>query len=187
MKTKKPFIVCVLLIFAYNNIYSQLSNGVELKKSSVSYFCANNKIYSLKLIYRNCSKQTMWLWIDKNDISSSNPKNIITRYFICKSRHADFSLYELGLDGNVSVYPPIRLFSSFVKQIQSNEAFSIEIVSRKYIPEIIRQKIFTFFEKRVVVYSLDDILTYLPAIKELNQAMFYKDDFITLSFDMIRW
>ena len=109
----------------------------------------------------------------------------IKRYFIKRKDGADFSLYEYGIDGNIGEYTP-RVFESFIKCIPANKDFSIHIISKSHISEDIKQKVFSFIDKRILIYTENDMTTNIPYINQMSQIMFYKENFIVLYLDMLK-
>ena len=185
MKKKQIILISIFLLFGFCNAQTKLPEGIELKKSTSSYFLNNKSCYSVTYEYSNRSNQIMWLWIEKNIILNLSDLEKIRGYFLKKKKGGDASFYQIGMDGGIGTFIP-SIFDSFIKCILPNKKFSIQIISNRQISEKIEQKIFSYLDKRVVIYTENDMTTYIPSINHMDQIVFFKEDFIAIYLDMLK-
>ena len=185
MNTKNYIVIFIFLITGISFAQTKLPEGVELKKECSNYFIDHTRVNSILYKFFNNSKQPVWLWIERTSVSNLSDDEKIRSYFLKKDNGDDASLYQIGMDGSVGTFIP-TIFKTFVKCISPNDIFSIQIISKKHIKAKTKQKVFSYFDKRILIYTEKDMTTHIPDINKMAQIVFYKADSIVLYLNTLK-
>jgi len=186
MKINILIFICITLPCIISTAQNKFPKHVELVKDVSKYYINNKQISSLTYKYKNQSDDTIWLWIDKNDVSEFSDLEKYKAYFNRRNDPRDMNLYQLGMDGNVGFFVP-AVYETFLKRIQPGSCFTIQIISNENFSELTKQKIFRYLDKRIVVLSEETMLKLNYTITKINEFMFYKANFITLNIDELNF
>lgn len=186
MKIKLVILFCFtpLILWCQNQhdfiIQKDISRySVELKKDTLTRY--STVVYT---IY-NISDSLIWLWFEKNDKLSEQRK--LKEYFF--KTKGDLSLFHVLTDANIVFSNDFHpsLFYGFLKVINPQDSFSIQVTfsgedSKKKIEEF-----YYYLEKHLVLVPDEKLKKQvgLPNIEHLNQAVFYKNNFIALPNELI--
>ena len=69
---------------------------------------------------------------------------------------------------------------TFLKKIEPQESFTIQIFSEKIISKCKRNRIFKYLDKHVVIVEENVLRQHVKGISNFNSKNFYKNNFITL-------
>ncbi len=163
---------------------SKIIKGIEVKKDTSSYLIGNEKVVILTYRIYNKGNENIWLWISKDEMIAISDSSKIRDYFLKKSKGSDASLYQIGMDGNVEAFIP-AMFETFITCILPHKCFTINIISKGNVSELSKQKIFSYLDNNVVMYSETCILKYIPNLINMSPIVFFKKPCIDLYLDMI--
>jgi len=182
MKMKKIILFAFFLIFSVA-CSSQTTDGLIIKKDSLCYFIEDTEeINNLLYTITNDSRDTFYLWINKDDINLSEEKKV-KNYF--RKNTGNMSLYEMAVETNI-IYGCPSLFNTFLKKIKPQEKFTIQIMSIGKISEIEKDQIFQYLDERLVIVKEIILEKYIKGFSNFNPQIFYKYDFITLPVSLIK-
>jgi hypothetical protein len=187
---KKIILIQSLIFFAWNcfshscdSIYftvekNSIQYGIETKNDNYKCF------YSLLYTVHNIDNDIVWLWLENETYSSDNEKN--KRYFF--NNNKGISFFHLLTDANVIVtdFCPI-LFETFLKPIESNKSFTLQIFSDEPISYQKKEDIFEYLDKHIVIEPNEQFTKFL-GIKDFidkEKVKLYKEDFITLPLSVV--
>lgn len=104
--------------------------NVSIKKDTLIYYIQDIPVTNITYLVENRSKETIWLWLAKENFYQKSDSLKIREYFKKRKKGTDFSFYELIADGNVESFTS-DLFNFFIKVIKPDEFFTMEIVATK--------------------------------------------------------
>jgi hypothetical protein len=185
MKAKIKTLVICLLFTEFCFAKAEHQDSIEFKSNIAIYFLDKQQITTLTYRYVNRSNQPLWLWFDKDDASTLTDNEKIKKYFLTKKNGDDVSFYQIGMDGSVNSFSPNISFS-FLKRISPNHSFSVQIISKKEINEKSKQKIDSYINKKILIFTEKKMTSVIPTINGMNEYVFYKEDFIILYLDMLK-
>ena len=174
----------IFLAFLGCNAQSIVNKNIDFKIDSSSYFIGNKKIVSLIYEIYNNDNEAVWLWIVKDEIEKISDSLKIRRHFFQKPEGSDFSLYQIAMDRNVETFTPV-LFDAFTKRILPKNHFTIQVITKGKITESIKKEVINYLDHHIIFYNENDMLKVIPSINEMGQAIFYKQDLITIYLDML--
>lgn len=186
MKIKLVILFCFtpLILWCQNQydftIQKEIAHySVELKKDTFTTY--STVVYT---IY-NTSDSLIWLWFEKNDKLSEERK--LKEYFF--KTKGNLSLFHVLTDANIVFSNDFHpsLFYGFLKVINPQDSFSIHVTFTGEEPEKKIEDIYNYLEKHLVLVSDEKLKKHvgLPNIEHLNQAVFYKNNFIALPTELI--
>lgn len=180
MKIIKIILSVFLLIFSIS-CYSQTLNNVVIEKDSFNYCIENiQEINGMQYKINNNSCETLYLWFEK-DVDLPEDKKI-KKYF--RENRGDISLYQIAMETNISYGCP-SLFNTFLKKIEPQDKFSIQIISTETLSEQEKEQIFRYIEEHTVIIKENILEKYIKGLSNFNSLIFYKNDFITLPISLL--
>lgn len=184
MRIKILLFICMSFHFLVSSSQPDRIRIFELKKEISSYCYNSLKVFSITYEICNKSTETLWFWLDKNDISKLSDSLKIREYFFQRKDHSDASLYQISMDRNVEIFIP-EVFNTFIKIVLPEKCFTIQIISKKSITKATEKEIFKYLDSRIVVYSEKDLKQYIPSLNEMSPMVFFKGEFITLQLELL--
>lgn len=179
MKLERLIFIAMALLSL--NCFSQInrSDYIEIKRNILTYYINNKNVLLLTYKVYNRSKETIWLWIEKNDLSKMSDSIKIREYFYKKKNRSDTNFYQIAMDRNIEVFVP-SIFDTFIKRIPSNNYFSIEVITKNSSSKITKQRIFNYLDNHVICLPEQSVTKEIPSLQVINPFVFFKEDFVIL-------
>jgi len=180
MKTTK-IILFTLLFVCPIKCNSQTADSLIIIQDSTCIGVDSSKIlYSLLYEIENKSSTAFYLWIEK-DIHSTEREKI--RDYIIRNK-GDMSVYQMAMETEIT-FGCRAIFCNFLKKINPQEKFNIQIISSEELSDCKKKQIFKYLDDHVVILSEDKIKQYILGLDSFNPLLFYKYNFITIPVSMI--
>jgi hypothetical protein len=189
MKAKLVIGMCLFPLIACCQIYNDI---ILLKKDCVQYNIESEKdiftTYSIvAYTFCNISDSIVWLWFEENANLSEERK--LKEYFFREK--GNFNLFHILTDANVNItnnFAP-TLFYSFLKYVNPHSSFTIQLTFSKELSNKEKEQIFDYLDRHLVLVPNEKLIKYvgLPKMEQLNQFVFYKEDFIILPTFLIHF
>jgi hypothetical protein len=176
------FFSITFLLFVFSiqllamNEYQITKDVFQYKLNNKTYYCANYEI-------KNQSNNMIYLWVDKKNNSLKADSIKIEKYFYNRE-NGKASLFEIGMDIGYG-YIVTDFFETFVKRIQPNEVFTIQIIRNKQFSTKSLQAVYDSLDKYVTIFPQEKLDLYKKGkpINALAPFMFFKNTFIVLPYD----
>lgn len=176
-----------LLCIAFLVIASHVSAiAYELKTDTVIIEKDNYQITQLIVSVINNESKTLWVWFDELNLNQKDACAIKTHLM---KREADFSLFDIATDANMSgcLWCDQMQMSLFVKCIEPWDSFMIVIYKESEVGE--RSSFFSIdFTKYIRIYNNDKIVKQCPGIDSRQgiKRISYPYHVITLNEQMMK-
>ena len=161
---------------------SQITDSLIITKDTLCYYIEDvegviNFLYTIK----NNSSDPFYLWIEKDNTNLSDEKKV-GKYF--RGKRGDMSLCEMAIETNIT-YGYSSLFSTFLKKIEPQETFTIQVFSAGEVPEANKGRIFQYLDEHLTIIKENVLEKYIKELSNFNSQVFYKSNFITLPVSLI--
>ncbi len=163
-----PFTICIA---------HEVSDTLEINKSSNYYYINDSLTFCVNYELKNKSNNNYWLWFEE-DVFGKSEKEIIKNHFF--KIKGDWSLYQLAFEYNITGLFVPEIFSGFLKKINPQEIFNIQIIFTKMISENEKEQTFRYLDKHVIIISENVLEQYVKGLSSFNPLILYKNDFIIL-------
>lgn len=122
----------------------------------------NQEIFSIySLMIENKSDDSIWLWVDMNNVYIDTSENVAINEFFFK-RQDSSSLFYQALDINTTFHFDIN---TFIVRIEANSDFSFVSLSDTPLRQI---------KEHIFYYSEHNILESYPRLKYIVDILFFK-------------
>lgn len=181
MRTDRLVLIS-LLLFSSVQIFARIhrDENYVIKKDKSEYYINRTDRYVTTYTICNKTDDVLWMWFKKDTTLSREEE--FRKYFLYHERDkSDFSLSQLGFDGNVEDFKS-GVFTSFIKRIQPHQHFTVQIIRDYQIQDSV-SCLSDFSEKHIALYTEEEILKYRDGINGMNEYIFYKPNSIVLQAD----
>ena len=171
----KTIIISILLLSSIV-CNSQTNDSLIIKKDTL-WNCIENSgdLFSILYEIENRSSVIHYLWIEKDIYSSEREK--IRDYFM--RNKGDMSIYQMAMETNI-VHQCSSIYGTFLKKINPQEKFTLQIFSMGKISEYKKIQIFKYLDEHVVIVSENKLQLHIKGLSNFNPQIFYNKDFVTL-------
>jgi hypothetical protein len=185
MRTRIFLTIQIILAITYCRAQSHLPKNVIFTKEVSSYILEDKEITTLSYKFNNKSKEPLWLWIEKNDISKLPDTDKFKKYFYYRDTPDDMNLLQIGMDGGVETFKS-TIYKSFLKRIYPEKEFTIQIMTNEEMSDSVKKSVFLFLERRIVIFTEEEMTTFRNGITDMSEIVFYKPDIITISIEKLK-
>lgn len=179
----------ILILFAVScitNGYAQECQPLyKTIQKDVSLYRQNDDwITSLVYKIENKNDETIWLWIDKNDVSGLSNKEKFKKYFNTALPSLQLTLLNIGFNGELGEY--VLVPGTFIKRIYPYQYFQLQIIGKGRFSEQKIQNLIQYLDQRIVFMTECQLNEIKKGITEMRDCVFYKPNLITLYDDMLK-
>lgn len=181
MKTNIVIWLCIFSLTVSCQTHKDISIYKECLKYNIIIEKDLLKPYStISYTIKNASDNIVWLWFERN--KNLSEERYIKDYFF--QMKGDLNLFHLLTDANITFsndYNP-TLFYTFLKIIEPQDSFTIQLTFSGENSELTKERIFNSLDKHIIIASNEKLQEHLGLrnFKLLNQEVFYNKNQIIL-------